>query len=131
MATLSWNLLATSLGLKNKIMQDPKLTPGKFDDVLEAAECFSNRMALVFKHAKDNYVDPDGTFQDIKFYEVQKWQPIVSFIASSAQGIAEDCFGKDVSPEIKSYALRVVMTFLGIKIDNPAALDFLSRITGR
>lgn len=112
-------------------MEDPKLTPGKFDDMLEAAECFSNRMALVFKHAKDNYVDPDGTFQDIKFYEVQKWQPIVSFIASSAQGIAEDCFGKDVSPEIKSYVLRVVMTFLGIKIDNPAALDFLSRITGR
>ena len=106
-------------------------TPGKFDDVLEAAECFSNKMALVFKHAKENYVDPDGTFQDIKFYEIGKWQPIVAFVTSSAQSIAEDCFGKDLSPEIKSYVLRIALTFLGIKIDNPATLDFLSQIIKR
>ena len=112
-------------------MQDPKLTPGKFDDVLEAAECFSNRMALVFKHAKENYVDPDGTFQDIKFYEFQKWQPIVEFVVTSAQSIAEDCFGKDASPEIKSYVLRLLLTFLGIRIDNPATVDFLSGIIRR
>lgn len=112
-------------------MQDPKLTPGKFDDVLEAAECFSNRMALVFRHAKENYVDPDGTFQDIKFYEIQKWQPIVEFIMTSAQSIAEDCFGKDATPEIRSYVLRLLLTFLGIKIDNPATVDFLSKIIKR
>lgn len=112
-------------------MQDPKLTPGKFDDVLEAAECFSNRMALVFKHAKENYVDPDGTFQDIKFYEINKWQPIVEFVVKSGQNIAEDCFGKDASPEIKSWILRLLLSFLGIKIDNPASLDFLSAITKR
>lgn len=112
-------------------MQDPKLTPGKFDDVLEAAECFSNKMALVFKYAKENYVDPDGTFQDIKFYEINKWQPIVQFVVQSAQDIAEECFGKDASPEIKSYVLRLLFTFLGIKIDNPATISFLSDITGK
>lgn len=112
-------------------MQDPKLTPGKFDDVLEAAECFSNKMALVFKYAKEHYVDPDGTFQDIKFYEIQKWQPIVQFVVQSAQDIAEECFGKDASPEIKSYVLRILLTFLGIRIDNPATVDFLSGIFKR
>lgn len=108
--------------------QDPKLTPGKFDDVLEAAECFASKMSLVFKHAKENYVDPDGTFQDIKFYEIGKWRPIVQFVVNSAQDIAEDCFGADASPEVKSSILRLLLTFIGIRIDNPATLDFLSQI---
>lgn len=102
-------------------------TPGKFDDVLEAAECFSSRMALVFRHAKENYVDPDGTFQDIKLVEFDKWLPIVRYITGEAQSIGEDCFGADMMPDVNNEILKIALQFLGIKTENPAVLNFLSK----
>lgn len=103
-------------------------TPGKFDDILEASECFFLKMANVARYAKENYVDPDGTFQDIKLVEVNKWLPIIRYVTSSAQDIAEECFGKDAVPNVKSEIVRIILNFLGIQVDvNTAkALSFLS-----
>lgn len=104
-------------------------TPGKFDDILEASECFFMKMATVARYAKENYVDPDGTFQDIKLVEVNKWLPIVRYVTSSAQEIADECFGKDSVPNVKSEIVRIILNFIGIKVDANTAktLSFLSQ----
>jgi len=102
-------------------------TPGKADDFLLAAECFSESIAKVFKHARENYIDPDGTFQDIKFVEFRKWLPIVRYVAGEAQTIAEECFGADATPEVKNEILRIILGFLGVRLDDADA-GFLSKI---
>lgn len=111
-------------------MQDPKLTPGKFDDLLESAECFSLKMSQVFAYAKANYVDPDGTFQDIRFVDFEKWLPIVRYIAGQAQEIGEECFGADMTPDTRNEILRIILSFLGIR-SNSGATSFLSGIMKR
>lgn len=102
-------------------------TPGKADDFLLSMECFTKRMSLVFKHARENYIDPDGTFQDIKFVEFDKWLPIVRYVAGQAQSIAEDCFGVDATPEVKNEIIRILLGFLGVQMDG-ATSGFLSNI---
>lgn len=103
-------------------------TPGKFDDFLEQMACFTMKMSEVFAFAKDNYVDPDGTFQDIKFVEFEKWLPIIRFLASKTQEIGEQCFGADMTPELKDGILKVILDFLGFRTDNPQQLVTLSKI---
>lgn len=104
-------------------------TPGKADDFLLSAECFCSQMALVFKDLHENHVDPDGTFQDIRLVEFDKWLPIVRKLVSSAQTIAEECFGADATPEIKNEILKFLLSFIGMKVDNPGTINFLSNIT--
>lgn len=106
-------------------------TPGKTDDFLIAAECFCLKMATVFRHAKDNYVDPDGTFQDIKLVEFEKWLPIVRYISTQVQDIGEDCFGVDMTPDTKNELIRIILGFLGIRFENGSTIDFLSGTTKR
>ena len=106
-------------------------TPGKADDFLLAAECFCSQMSLVFKNLNENHVDPDGTFQDIKLVEFNKWLPIVRELVQSVQDIAEECFGLDATPEVKNEILKFILSFLGLKVDNPSTSTFLSNILKR
>jgi len=103
---------------KEQVLDIIKNTPGKADDFLQSAACFSGRMSTVCTYAKDNYVDADGTFQDIKLSELDKWLPIVRYVLGQAQSISEECFESNLVPKVESEIIRLIFSWLGLKVGN-------------
>lgn len=95
-----------------------KTTPGKADDFLESGACFLEELAHTLRYANENYVDADGTFQDIKIAEVDKWLPIVRYVLQRAQDIAEKCFDTDIVPDAKSEVVKLLLGWLGLRVGN-------------
>ena len=95
-----------------------KDTPGKADDFLENSACFFEELAVTLRYAKDNFVDADGTFQDIKLAEVDKWLPIVRYVLQRAQAIAEKCFDTTLVPESSNEIVKLILSWLGLRMGN-------------
>lgn len=85
------------------------------EDVLDTAACFLEQLAVTLRHARENYIDEDGSFQDIKIGEIDKWLPIVRYAAQRTQAISEQCFEKDLTVDTDNEILRFLLTWLGLK----------------
>lgn len=103
---------------KEQIFNAIKETPGKADDVLESAACFSERLSQTLRYVKDNYVEEDGTLQDIKLGEVDKWLPILRYLLGQVQDIAQECFGVRLVDKVENDVIRLILNWLGLTVGN-------------
>lgn len=106
---------------KEQLEQARKLlneTPGKADDFLETSACFLEELASTLRYAKDNFVEEDGTFQDIKLAEVDKWLPIVRYVLQRSQAIADKCFDTALVPDSSNEIVKLILSWLGLRMGN-------------
>lgn len=94
-----------------------KQTSGKVDDVLFQSEQFTMQLSLLLKEVREKYTDEDGTFNDIKLTEVNKWSPIITDIWEGADNIAKETFGSSIKIQTNNPLVLSLLSLFGVPVE--------------
>ncbi len=89
-----------------------KETPGKIDDFLFPAEKLMGLLGELLKEVREEFVDEQGYWKnDFGFTDGIK---LANYIIRSVDRLGVQAFDKDLTPEIKSQVVNLILAAIGI-----------------